>query len=41
MENAAGLLGLILIVFVVSVFVLQRNWSDLAHQVTAPAISEK
>jgi Mn2+/Fe2+ NRAMP family transporter len=40
MENIAGLLGLCLIVFAVSVFALQPNWSDLAHQATAPVIGE-
>jgi Mn2+/Fe2+ NRAMP family transporter len=40
MENVAGLLGLCLIVFAVSVFALQPNWSDLAHQATAPVIGE-
>ncbi|MFL6088199.1 MAG: Nramp family divalent metal transporter [Mycobacterium sp.] len=41
MENVAGLLGLLLIVFAVSVFALHPNWSDLIHQATAPAIPEK
>ncbi|MGX9790238.1 NRAMP family divalent metal transporter [Mycobacterium sp. MMS18-G62] len=40
MENVAGLLGLCLIVFVVSVFALHPNWGDLAHQATAPVIPE-
>jgi Mn2+/Fe2+ NRAMP family transporter len=40
MENVAGLLGLCLIVFAVSVFALQPSWSDLAHQATAPVIGE-
>jgi Mn2+/Fe2+ NRAMP family transporter len=40
MENAAGLLGLCLIVFAVSVFALHPNWGDLAHQVSAPSIPE-
>jgi Mn2+/Fe2+ NRAMP family transporter len=40
MENVAGLLGLCLIVFAVTVFALQPNWSDLAHQATAPVIPE-
>ena len=41
MENVAGLLGLCLIVFAVSVFALHPNWGDLIHQATAPVISEK
>ena len=41
MENVTGLLGLLLIVFAVSVFALHPNWGDLAHQVTSPAIPEK
>jgi Mn2+/Fe2+ NRAMP family transporter len=41
MENCAGLLGLCLIVFIVSVFALHPNWGDLVHQATAPVISEK
>jgi Mn2+/Fe2+ NRAMP family transporter len=41
MENAAGLLGLCLIVFIVSVFALHPNWGDLLHQAAAPVISEK
>lgn len=41
MENVAGLLGLFLIVFAVSVFMLHPNWGDLLHQATAPVISEK
>jgi Mn2+/Fe2+ NRAMP family transporter len=41
MENVAGLLGLLLIVFAVSVFALQPNWGDLVQQATAPAIPEK
>jgi Mn2+/Fe2+ NRAMP family transporter len=41
MENVAGLLGLCLIVFAVAVFLLHPNWSDLAHQATAPVIPEK
>jgi Mn2+/Fe2+ NRAMP family transporter len=40
MENVAGLLGLCLIVFAVTVFLLQPNWPDLAHQATAPVIPE-
>jgi Mn2+/Fe2+ NRAMP family transporter len=41
MENAAGLLGLCLIAFVVSVFALHPNWGDLVHQVTSPVVPEK
>jgi Mn2+/Fe2+ NRAMP family transporter len=41
MENVTGLLGLFLIIFAVSVFALQPNWGDLAHQVTSPVIPEK
>jgi manganese transport protein len=41
MENAAGLLGLCLIVFAVSVFALHPNWSDLMHQATAPVIPQQ
>jgi len=41
MENVAGLLGLCLIAFAVSVFALHPNWGDLIHQATAPVISEK
>ena len=41
MENVTGLLGLMLIVFAVSVFELHPNWGDLVHQVTAPAIPDK
>ncbi|AWT52761.1 NRAMP family divalent metal transporter [Mycolicibacterium smegmatis] len=40
MENAAGILGLCLIVFAVSVFALQPNWGDLAGQAVQPAIPE-
>jgi Mn2+/Fe2+ NRAMP family transporter len=40
MENVAGLTGLFLIVFAVSVFVLNPNWSHLFHQATAPTIPE-
>ncbi len=39
-ENATGLLGLCLIVFVVSVFALHPNWGDLLHQATAPVIPQ-
>ncbi len=38
MENAAGLLGLCLIVFAVSVFALQPHWGDLWHQAAAPTV---
>src|SRR4051795_1000861 len=41
MENVAGLLGLCLIVFAVSVFALHPNWGDLIHQATAPVIPEQ
>ncbi|OBK73268.1 NRAMP family divalent metal transporter [Mycobacterium sp. 1274761.0] len=41
MENVTGLLGLCLIVFAVSVFALQPNWGDLAHQAVAPVISQQ
>ncbi len=41
MENVAGLVGLLLIVFAVSIFALQPNWGDLAHQIGAPAIPDK
>ena len=41
MENVTGLLGLCLIVFAVSVFVLHPNWGDLLHQATAPVISDQ
>jgi Mn2+/Fe2+ NRAMP family transporter len=41
MENVAGLLGLFLIVFAISVFALHPNWGDLMQQATAPAIPEK
>jgi Mn2+/Fe2+ NRAMP family transporter len=41
MENVAGLLGLCLLIFAVSVFALHPNWGDLAHQATAPVIPEK
>ena len=40
MENVAGLLGLCLIIFAISVFALHPNWGDLAHQVTSPVIPE-
>jgi Mn2+/Fe2+ NRAMP family transporter len=41
MENVTGLLGLLLIVFAISVFALHPNWGDLVHQATAPVIPEK
>jgi Mn2+/Fe2+ NRAMP family transporter len=41
MENVTGLLGLCLIVFAVSVFALQPDWSELTHQATAPVIPEQ
>jgi Mn2+/Fe2+ NRAMP family transporter len=41
MENVTGVLGLCLIVFAVSVFLLHPSWGDLVHQATAPAIPEK
>lgn len=41
MENVAGLLGLSLIVFAVSVFALHPNWGELLHQAAAPAIPEQ
>ncbi|BBX35405.1 hypothetical protein MMAG44476_01220 [Mycolicibacterium mageritense DSM 44476 = CIP 104973] len=40
MENVAGLAGLCLIVFAVSVFALQPHWSDLTHQALQPVIPE-
>lgn len=40
MENVAGLMGLFLIIFAVSVFALHPNWSDLWHQASAPAIPQ-
>lgn len=40
MENVAGLMGLCLIVFAVAVFMLGPDWSNLAHQATAPSIPE-
>src|SRR5258705_12849456 len=40
MENATGLLGLCLIVFAVSVFLLAPDWSALAHQAVAPQIPD-
>jgi manganese transport protein len=41
MENVTGLLGLLLIVFAISVYALHPNWGDLVHQATAPVIPEK
>jgi Mn2+/Fe2+ NRAMP family transporter len=41
MENVAGLLGLFLVIFAVSVFALHPNWGDLVNKVTAPAIAEE
>ena len=40
MENVTGLLGLCLIVFAVSVFVLRPDWHELGRQVLAPVIPE-
>jgi Mn2+/Fe2+ NRAMP family transporter len=40
MENVTGLLGLCLIVFAVSVFLLQPNWTDLTDQALSPVIPE-
>lgn len=40
MENAAGLAGLCLIVFAVSVFALQPDWADLAGQAVQPVIPD-
>ncbi|BBY43780.1 Nramp family divalent metal transporter [Mycolicibacterium celeriflavum] len=41
MENVAGILGLFLIVFVVSVFLLQPDWGQLIDQVASPAVPEE
>ncbi|KUH93766.1 divalent metal cation transporter [Mycobacterium sp. IS-3022] len=41
MENVAGVLGLFLIVFVVSVFLLQPDWGQLLDQAAAPAVPEE
>ena len=38
MENVTGILGLSLIVFAVSVFLLHPDWSALSHQVVSPTI---
>jgi Mn2+/Fe2+ NRAMP family transporter len=40
MENVAGLLGLCLIVFAVSIFLLHPNWHDLGQQALAPVIPQ-
>jgi Mn2+/Fe2+ NRAMP family transporter len=40
MENVTGLLGLSLLVFAVSVFLLAPNWSDLADQAVLPVIPQ-
>jgi Mn2+/Fe2+ NRAMP family transporter len=40
MENVAGLLGLSMLIFAVSVFLLAPNWSDLAHQAAMPVIPQ-
>ncbi|WP_304108642.1 NRAMP family divalent metal transporter [Mycolicibacterium bacteremicum] len=40
MENVTGILGLCLIVFAVSVFLLQPNWADLADQALTPIVPE-
>jgi Mn2+/Fe2+ NRAMP family transporter len=40
MENVTGLLGLSLIVFAVSVFLLHPDWSALSHQVVSPTVPE-
>lgn len=40
MENAAGITGLCLIVFAVSVFALEPNWGELAGQAVQPVIPE-
>jgi Mn2+/Fe2+ NRAMP family transporter len=40
MENTAGILGLCLIVFAVSVFALQPDWGGLVHQSVHPTIPE-
>ncbi|OBG23377.1 hypothetical protein A5765_01215 [Mycolicibacterium celeriflavum] len=41
MENVAGILGLFLIVFVVSVFLLQPDWGQLIDQAASPAVPEE
>lgn len=40
MENAAGITGLCLIVFAVSVFALEPHWGELAGQAVHPVIPE-
>ncbi len=40
MENVTGVLGLFLIVFAVSVFLLQPDWANLSHQALVPTIPE-
>lgn len=40
MENVTGILGLCLIVFAVSLFALQPDWSNLSHQALAPVIPQ-
>lgn len=40
MENVTGILGLCLIVFAVSVFLLQPNWTALADQAFTPIIPD-
>ncbi|MBW8486858.1 NRAMP family divalent metal transporter [Actinomadura parmotrematis] len=40
MERIFGLLGLVLIVFVVAVFRLDPSWGDVLHQVTHPAVPQ-
>jgi Mn2+/Fe2+ NRAMP family transporter len=40
LENVTGLLGLCLIVFAVSVFALQPDWSTLWHQAASPVIPQ-
>lgn len=40
MENVAGVLGLSLIVFAVSVVLLAPNWAELSTQATSPAVPE-
>jgi Mn2+/Fe2+ NRAMP family transporter len=40
LENAAGLLGLALIVFAVALFMLRPDWSELAGQAGSPSVPE-
>ncbi|MCV7420909.1 divalent metal cation transporter [Mycobacterium yunnanensis] len=40
MENVTGLVGLCLIVFAVSVFLLHPHWGDLGRQVVAPTVPQ-